>query len=394
MTIGTVTVMGSLGTFSAAKSDLLVDGFSATGTVKSIAIRDLAPAATTTLGGTNVDTTILKARTIADGFTLTTPGILKSVTSADIGDGTITAAALGKLTTTVGAMDADLTITGAVGPIAVKTGANPGNWAGASFGAITIKGGALDADVDTTGAIAKITVTGGDLTGQIAALGNVGNVTVKANALGTGGAFSGLLSAARFGKITLTGGDFAGELTSLTPLATLGTKPALAKLSIVGGDLTGDVRLLGPLGAFSVKPDKASVGGNVTDATVGTIKIASVFVAKNLTNSILLAGGDLGADHAFGGGDDTFAAGSIGAVTIKGSVAGSMIGAGFFTDDATLKDEDDTVLGGTASSIASLTITVQPDPASYFAAGLFKKAPKIAGVTVDLTADDARFLVG
>ncbi|HEX8296956.1 MAG TPA: RHS repeat-associated core domain-containing protein, partial [Chthoniobacteraceae bacterium] len=460
VSIGDVVINGSLSAFTAKASDLNVNGLTATGTVKTIGIRDLArpdefaadPAIT--LGGTNVDQTTITARNIADGFTFTTPGIIKGVTAATIGDGLITAAGLGKLTTTLGAFDADLNLSGAVGAITVKGGVNTGNWQGATFGAITVNGGAFDADVTTVGAISKLTVkgggasgqlsaskigpvvitggdfsgvissvtsaetlgktpalaslaiTGGNLTGEIAALAKVGNVAVKADRSGVGGGLSGELSASSFGKVSLTGGSFSGSVTSLTAAATLAKTAALAGLSISGGDFTGDVRVLGAIGAISVLANQAGTGGNLTDASITAARIAAITVAKTAANSVVLAGADLGADHAFGGAADTFGSGSIGAIKIgapRGTgtvVTNTLIGAGFTpgSDGIPRGSAADSIFGASEADqltnlIASLTINGQADAASYFAAGRFKANPKIAGAAVDPSADPlARFL--
>ena len=63
---------------------------------------------------------------------------------------------------------------------------------------------------------------------------------------------------------------------------------------------------------------------------------------RNITSSHILAGADLGADHTLGGGDDTFASGSIGTVKIGGTVSGaSVIGAGLSSTNAIFKDGDE-----------------------------------------------------
>jgi hypothetical protein len=238
----------------------------------------------------------------------------------------------------------------------------------AAFGGINVTAGALAADVTSVGAIAKITVKGGGLSSE--------------------------MRAASFGSVSVKSGDFNGSLTSLTPAATLDKIAALKSLTITDGDLTGDVRVLGKAGAISVKAKKAGPGGSVIGASLVASQIASLNVAKNFTSSVVLAGADLGADHALGGGDDSFLAGSIGPVKISGNVSGmSVIGAGLSSADATFKDGDDTVLGGVASVIKSFTIAGTADPDSYFAAGLFKATPKIAGAKIDPT-NDGRFKVG
>lgn len=53
---------------------------------------------------------------------------------------------------------------------------------------------------------------------------------------------------------------------------------------------------------------------------------------------------------------------------------------------------NDTIIEGTASVIASLTIAGQAARESYFAAGVFKAAPKVAGAVIT-PAGDLRFKV-
>ena len=411
--IGDLTVAGSLGSFSAKQSNIIVNGITATGTIKSIAIRDLlredpfladplsgGVLTEITLGGINVDKTAITARTIADGFALSTPGTVTLFNAASIGDGAITARALGKLTTTLGAMNADLTIAGAVGSVTIKGGVNVSQWTVGSIGAVTI-GGSLEGDIDASGLVKSVTVkngalngqvtgatigavsvtgggfggfigssaapgkvkglgsltiTGGDLTGSVLVNGNSGPITVRESKAGIGGNISGPITANSFGAITLLGGGLSGALNATGTALALGKTLALAKLTVTGGDLLADVRLFGGAGAISVKSDKLGNGGNINDINITAAKIAALSVARDITDSIIMAGADLGADHELGGGDDAFAAGSIGKVIVGRNVATSTIGAGLSTTNAILKDGDDTILGGVASAIAGLIV--------------------------------------
>jgi len=329
VTIGDVVGTGALGTFSATASHLIMNGLSFTGAVKSIKIRDILrpePALATPvlqIGGFTTDKLAITAHSVVDGTSIQTPGIITSLTAADIGVGTITAASLGRLKTTAGGMDSDLLISGAIGPVTVK-GSASGSWTATSFGAISV-----------------------------------------------------------------TGGDFDAQLTSTTPLVTLGRKAALASLKISGGDFLGEIRVLGKAGAIRVSASRFGIGGNFNTGSINASNIASLSVGKNFVDSIVLAGADLGADHEFGGGNDTFATGTIGAVSIGGNVTGtrSLIGAGFSRVGAV-----DTILGGTASAITSLKVTGTADGSLHFAAGRFKSKPKIAGTVIDPTVDP-RFLV-
>ncbi len=456
--IGDAIVNGALGAFTAKASDFVFNGITATGPVKTIAFRDaLRPDALLvdphlTLGGTNVDKLLITARHLADGIAITTPGILTSLTAASIGDGSITAAALGKMTTTLGAMNANMTIAGAVGVATIKGGVNVSQWTVGSIGAVTI-GGTLEGDIDagttiksvtvkngalngqltgaTIGAVsvtgggfggfigssaapgkvkglASLTIVGGDLSGSVLVNGNSGPITVKENKAGIGGNISGPITANSFGAITLLGGGLSGALNATGTALSLGKTPALAKLTVTGGDILADVRAFGGAGAISVKADKPGNGGNITDINITAAKIASLTVARDITDSIIMAGADLGADREIGGTGldaDTYGPGTIGAVNIGskagsvtfGNVVNTVIAAGLSTTNTIFKDGDDTILGVTPAEqlknrIASLIIKGSADPASYFAAGKFKVAPKIGTTSPDVTTD-ARFLV-
>ena len=397
----------------------------------------------------------LTARNIGDGA-FSIGNTITAIKAASIGDASIVAPTLGSLVTTVGALNASLTIAGSVGAIVAKQGANSGQWNAGAFGAITL-GGKLEADVTSSGIIGAVTagtgidgdidadgsvksvtvkaggisgqitgatigavsvtggnfagfigadaapgkvkgltsltINGGSATGDILVAGNVGTITVKAGKTGVGGGISGDLTANSFGLISATGGNLSGTVKATGSATSLGKVAAIAGLSVIGGDIVSDIAALGALGAISVKASKSGVGGSITDSNITASKIAAITVAKDFTDSILLAGADLGTDRELGGGDDTFAVGSIGKVGIGGNVTNSAIGAGLSTTNAILKDSDDSILGSAASVIAGLIIKGTADPASYFAAGKFASKVSInSAIIADLTTD-GRFKV-
>jgi hypothetical protein len=305
---------------------------------------------------------------------------------------------LTSLSITGGDLAGNVNLSAASGAITVKSGALLGNLTASSFGAVSVTGGLFGgsifsttpaATLGTIKALISLSVTAGNLSGLVRVAGASGPITVK------GGGFSGELSAASFGAVSVTGGDFSGTLIALTAAATLGRTKALTSLTVTDGNLTGDIRLLGASGAITVKAKPLVNAGDLSGTSIVASAIASLSVGRDFISSIVLAGADLGADYSFGGGDDTFAAGTIGAVKIGryASGAGSIIGAGFSNADGILKNGDDAIIGGVASYVASLTVSGTAAPESYFAAGLFKTAPKIAGAVVT-PGSDARFLVG
>jgi hypothetical protein len=329
--LGELTVDGALQSFSGPAVDFTVGGLRAKGAVKTITAHALLAGEIFT-GGAATNPLALTLGVLGapgDPFLISTPQTISALRAVSVASGQIEAAALG---------------------------------------AIAVSAGPLAADIVSAGAIASITVRGGDVSGG--------------------------LVASRFGAVSVTGGDFSGSLTSLTPRATLGATKALTSLTVTDGNLTGDIRLRGASGAITVKSKPTLAAGDITGASIVASGIASLTVARDFTSSIVLAGADLGDDYAFGGSADTFAAGTIGPVKIGRNVigAGSIIGAGFSTADAHLKDANDAIIGGVASVIASLTVTGAAGQESYFAAGLFKTAPTIAGQIVT-TATDGRFKV-
>ncbi len=132
------------------------------------------------------------------------------------------------------------------------------------------------------------------------------------------------------------------------------------------------------------------VFGNASHAVITAPSFGKLTVKGNFADSLLLAGATLGADRAPGGSGmdaDSFAPGSIGHFTVKGDVSGSVVGAGLSSADATFKNADDQILGGTKSKIGSLKINGAASEDSFFAAGKFPKAVKIEGRKLKVDTD-------
>lgn len=381
VTLGDFSVTGDLASFTAKTIDLTMEGIAVSGTIGTVTVRDLSAAQPTlflpgiTAGGTPLSKVKLtvNARNIGDGFTIDTGTGIKAIKAAQIGEGLITGATLDALTTTVGAMNADLDIEGAVKAITIKTSATDSDWQATSFGKISAAAGGVGAHITTAGAVGPITIKGGSLTGD--------------------------LVARNFGKIAITNGNFSGTIHSDTLATTLLKVPALASLTVTGGDITGDITVRGAVGAITAKTAKTAVpgvlaGGNFDGAYLTAIKIAAISAAKDVRNSTILAGADLGSDHAFGGSDtaaDTLAGGTIGKVSILGEAVAAIIGAGLSSTDSILKNPDDSIIGGLLSKIGSVIVKGAADSDSYFAAGAYGKT-SIAGAPV-VPATDSRFLI-
>ncbi len=90
----------------------------------------------------------------------------------------------------------------------------------------------------------------------------------------------------------------------------------------------------------------------------------------------MLAGANLGSDDLLGGkvsAADTFSAGSIGKISINGSVTNSTFGAGLNPVDGIFRNGNDKVMGGAASRIGSVNLKHGVDASTRFYAGAFGK---------------------
>jgi hypothetical protein len=92
---------------------------------------------------------------------------------------------------------------------------------------------------------------------------------------------------------------------------------------------------------------------------------------------MVLAGANLGTDGKLGGtgtAADTFAAASIAKFSVKGQLANAAVAAGVNPTDGAYRDTNDTVVGGTASRIGSISVKKSTDQSTRFEAGAFGKA--------------------
>ncbi len=367
LNIGSIDITGALRGLSAPTSNLIGTGLTATGALGGVALRDLTNGADIVLGGAANSSTVLVLGNVGTGSDLTVGGKL-SATVKSAADGQWTAASFGAVASTTGGFAADLTATASSGAL----GRNP------ALASLSVKVGDFSGNITAQGAIGGIAVRGGDLTGNISTAGAVGNIAVNGEA-------GGQWNALRFGNITVANGNLSATITSAG---------AVGALSVVGGDLTGDLFAVGAAGNVVVKNVRTN-GGNVLGATLTASGFGNISIAKNLTDSLILAGGNLGADHTLGGtgtNADIFAAGKIGAVAIGGSVEKSVIGGGLNPVDTEFKDGNDVLLGtARTASLKSFSVRGSLDADSFVGAYLLPAKVKIGTTTVFPIAD-ARFL--
>lgn len=233
-------------------------------------------------------------------------------------------------------------------------------------------------------AIGTLATTSGPLEADITVDRAVQAISVR------GGGASGTWSAARFGTITISGGSFNGELISTAIAASLGTTPAIAKLSVTG-DFQGIVHALGKVGTVIVG---RSILPNVASQSVVAAASIGIFrVARDLTDAVVLAGANLGADHRLGGiGENTdgFGRGSIGEFTVGGKAQNAIVGAGLDPVGMVFRNGNDAIVGGVNSRIGIFSITGAAGPENYFRAGWWPTSVKVGGVAVN-PRKDARF---
>lgn len=161
--------------------------------------------------------------------------------------------------------------------------------------------------------------------------------------------------------LTIKGTVTLGDVTSDGPLHTVNGKSAT---------LAGTLAVAGALGNVTL----AAIDGG-TIAAAGNVAGVTV---NSATNAKVLAGANLGADRSLGGGDDSFGAGSLLKIAVKGAVSNSIFAAGAGPGpDQTYGDSDDVGGTGPASVIKSLSIKGTVDASTHFIAGAFPKTVRI-----------------
>jgi hypothetical protein len=158
-------------------------------------------------------------------------------------------------------------------------------------------------------------------------------------------------------RVTTRGGDGRVKLGDVTaaggPVATVNAPAA---------DLLGNLAVAGSVARLTLGDVS---GGTVAAAgPIGRATVAGLSGAKFLS----------GATPPTPTRGATFGPGFIGRLTVRGSVASSIVGAGLDPVNGQFLDADDRVIGGPASVIQSIVVQGGVDEASRFVAGAFKTA--------------------
>ena len=161
---------------------------------------------------------------------------------------------------------------------------------------------------------------------------------------------------------------------------------ALKSVSAKTTDLSGTFAVTnGGLGKVSV--------GTLTGTLASAGSITSLAFAGDVRGKVF-SGANYGVNGKAGGSGtaaDSFAAGRIGKVTVAGTAVGATFAAGVNPVNSRFLDGNDVLVGGTDSSIGTISVRRGADASTRFVAGAFGKRAKLPQA-VDPTTDP-RFMV-
>ena len=253
---------------------------------------------------------------------------------------------------------------GSIGNIKLVGGSISGNITGKSVGKIDVTNGNITGDITATdGNIAAVVVNGGNLAAGVTAEGTIDVLNI------VGGVLAGhTISAGRgIGKASVSG-ELAANVVSGRGIASLTAGSISGRVSaettidklVIAGALTGSVR-----GADGVTQLTA---GSMSGATISSAgSLGKLKIIGGVDDSFILAGYDIGANGAVGGGDDNpitgaVHSGNIVSLDIGGVLNGTIIAAGVgpgglggWAYAAFLSAGDNTEADG-VSSILKLTV--------------------------------------
>lgn len=215
--------------------------------------------------------------------------------------------------------------------------------------------------------------TGRTLLGQFGAVGgrltvttpSAGRATFSLAAGGTGVAFQNGSAI----DLALRNTGPRSSITVTAPTITIGNVVApssIASFVASGADLTGTFASGGSVQRIVL----GSISGGIVAAS-GSI---SIFRVGDMAGAKVLSGVNFGSDNAIGGTGtavDSYAQGRINTFIATGSVANTVVAAGFAPADGTFDNTQGTVVGGAASAIRFVNVPHDTDPDTRFVAGAF-----------------------
>ena len=251
---------------------------------------------------------------------------------------------------------------------------------------IKVSGGNLNADIDVYGRIDLLQLAGGNMPNgrTIQARGGFGSVDLR-----SGNLDADLLSGRDIARLYVRSGNLGGLVSAETDIDRLE----------VSGAITGSVRAAGKINKLTA--------GSLAGATISSgWNMDTVRVNANVTNSLILAGYDVGPDGQVGGGDDnpisaSVHGGSIKSLQIGGGIGQSVVSAGVGPGGTTaggyaaFMDTSDNVEASGYSEIKRLTLRGgfigNADDNAFLADSLidakFADFAEAAGATVEFDVD-------
>ena len=237
----------------------------------------------------------------------------------------------------------------------------------------------------TSSPVRRILMPGSGILGFF---GNVGGKNVKLSVLKENGT-----------QVTLSLKNAAGEalwdgsvldliLTGTTTQSALTVTATNGDKRVMIRDLRtdGDIKLINAKAADFV--GTCFVAGAVTSLQIGSLSgtlavesgISALTVLGNISGAFVLSGINLGSDARIGGATDaadTYGAGQVAKLSVKGQVTATFIGAGVDPVNGTFGDSGDVVVGGTSSLIGAVSVKTGVNDSTIFAAGAFGATAKI-----------------
>jgi hypothetical protein len=174
-------------------------------------------------------------------------------------------------------------------------------------------------------------------------------------------------------RVVARGGDGHVTLGDVTAAA-----GPMAAIDAPAADLLGTLSVAGALPRLTL--GTVAAGTVAAGGALGRVTVDALIGARLLSGALPATPTRAAA----------FGPGSIAKLTVRGSVAGSVIGAGLDPVNGQFLDDDDRVIGGASSVIRSVLVKGGVDETSRFVAGAFEKA-RVPG-PVD-PSSDPRFVV-
>ncbi|MEK6801410.1 MAG: putative Ig domain-containing protein [Nitrospirota bacterium] len=158
-------------------------------------------------------------------------------------------------------------------------------------------------------------------------------------------------------------------------------------------DLTGTLAIDGPVNIPGLLPGTITLG-SIQGGTIAVPSVEALTILGSTTNAKIYVGATLGQDGQPGGtgaNADMYGAGSIGLFTVTGAMSGTSVRVGIDPVDGAYSNGNDTLIGGTSSSIGGIVIGGALSADTRFYAGRFP-TQYLNGLTLKPTAGDVHFV--